>query len=49
MRAAFSYVLALAFAVAPAPAQTARPAPAPSREDVLRGAYGPHRANNDLL
>jgi aminopeptidase N len=53
MRAASYYVLALAFAVAPAPArtpaQTTRPAPAPSRADVLRGAYGPHRANNDLL
>src|SRR5215207_2058585 len=51
-------ILALTFAVAPAPARalsrTARPvpaqaAPAPSRADVLRGAYGPHRANNDLL
>jgi aminopeptidase N len=26
--------------------QTAQP---PSRADILRGAYGPHRANNDLL
>ena len=48
------YILALTFAVAPAFARTARPvtaqsAPAPSRADVLRGAYGPHRANNDLL
>ncbi|HEX8558154.1 MAG TPA: M1 family metallopeptidase [Pyrinomonadaceae bacterium] len=52
------YILALTFAAAPAPARalarTARPvavqaAPAPSRADVLRGAYGPHRANNDLL
>jgi aminopeptidase N len=47
-------VLALTFAVAPGLARTARPAPAqaapaPSRADVLRGAYGPHRANNDLL
>jgi aminopeptidase N len=28
---------------------TAQTAPAPTRADVLRGAYGPHRANNDLL
>jgi aminopeptidase N len=53
-----SYILALTFAAAPAPARalarTVRPvnaqaAPAPSRADILRGAYGPHRANNDLL
>jgi aminopeptidase N len=25
------------------------PAPAPSRADILRGAWGPYRANNDLL
>ena len=52
------YVLALTFAVAPAPAQslartvqsvTTQAAPAPSRADILRGAYGPYRANNDLL
>ncbi|MCA1621170.1 MAG: hypothetical protein LC795_18055 [Acidobacteria bacterium] len=51
-------VVALAVAVALFPArarpQTSRPvtaqaAPAPARADVLRGAYGPHRANNDLL
>jgi aminopeptidase N len=48
------YLLTLTFAVAPAPAgalaQTARPANAqPSRADILRGEYGPLRANNDLL
>jgi aminopeptidase N len=33
------------------PAQTAPPAapPAPTHSDILRGAYGPYRANNDLL
>ena len=46
MRAALYFIIALTFAVAPALAQTAQ---APSRADVLRGAYGPHRANNDLL
>src|SRR3712207_733516 len=48
MRAAFCYILALTFAVAPA-LVNAQTAPPPSRADVLRGAYGPHRANNDLL
>jgi hypothetical protein len=28
---------------------TAQAAAAPGRADILRGAYGPHRANNDLL
>ena len=28
---------------------TAQAAPAPTRADILRGAYGPYRANNDLL
>ncbi|MET0647458.1 MAG: M1 family metallopeptidase, partial [Pyrinomonadaceae bacterium] len=37
---------ALARTVQPVTAQTA---PAPSRADILRGAYGPYRANNDLL
>jgi hypothetical protein len=45
-------------AVALLPAQTSQPAAAPntpsklaepSRADILRGAYGPYRANNDLL
>jgi len=31
---------------APQPAQTS---PAPTRADILRGEYGPYRANNDLL
>ena len=49
-----NYILALTFAVAPALARTVQPVtaqavPAPSRADILRGAYGPYRANNDLL
>jgi len=32
----------------PAPPQPAAPA-APTRADILRGEYGPYRANNDLL
>src|SRR6202451_1984326 len=33
-----------------APASATPPAPvAPTRADILRGAYGPYRANNDLL
>ncbi len=32
----------------PAPA-TAQAIPAPTHADILRGAYGPYRANNDLL
>ena len=32
------------------PATTPAPAPAPvTRADILRGAYGPYRVNNDLL
>src|ERR1035441_9501066 len=30
-------------------AQTAPPPTAPTRADILRGEYGPYRANNDLL
>ena len=43
--------LTAAFVLAPARAltQTDRPSAAPERADILRGAYGPHRANNDLL
>lgn len=35
----------------PRPPAAAQPAPLrpPSRADILRGEYGPHRANNDLL
>ncbi len=33
-------------AAVPQPSQTP---PAPTRADILRGAYGPYRANNDLL
>jgi aminopeptidase N len=29
--------------------QAAQTPPAPTRADILRGAYGPYRANNDLL
>ena len=39
---------ATAWPETPATAQTAATA-APTRADILRGAYGPHRANNDLL
>ena len=31
------------------PAQTSQESTAPTRGDVLRGEYGPYRANNDLL
>jgi aminopeptidase N len=42
-------VLLLTCAAAPLPAQTP-PAPAtPTHADILRGEYGPYRANNDLL
>jgi aminopeptidase N len=44
-------LLALAFrAPAQAPRQQSAPVPSePSRADILRGEYGPWRANNDLL
>jgi aminopeptidase N len=42
----FSCLLMLVFTI-PIAAQT--PAQQPSRADILRGAYSPHRANNDLL
>lgn len=42
-------LLALTICVAQAFAQTAQPASGPRRADMLLGAYGPHRANNDLL
>ena len=38
--------------LAPLFAQTAQPSPpvrVPTRADILRGEYGPYRANNDLL
>ena len=51
--------LAIAFGAAALSAQTAQPAgtpattpaapAAPTRADILRGEYGPYRANNDLL
>jgi dipeptidyl-peptidase 4 len=42
---------AVAGAPAPAPAVLGATAPpaAPTRADILRGGYGPYRANNDLL
>jgi aminopeptidase N len=45
------FLLALVFrAPAQAPQQQSAPAPSePSRADILRGEYGPWRANNDLL
>jgi aminopeptidase N len=33
----------------PAPEPPAPPRPTPTRAQILRGAYGPYRANNDLL
>ncbi len=46
------FLLAVRF-LAPLFAQTAQPAPPPARvpthADILRGEYGPYRANNDLL
>lgn len=51
-------ILGLAFAFVPTPARAlsrpdtranAQAANAPTRADILRGAYGPYRANNDLL
>jgi len=49
-RKAVSLVAAILALAATAHAQPALPAsPAPTRADVLRGEYGPYRANNDLL
>ena len=45
-------VLACALGAAALSARPAQPPPAPAaptRADILRGAYGPYRANNDLL
>ncbi|MGD0498438.1 MAG: M1 family metallopeptidase [Bryobacteraceae bacterium] len=42
-------LLTLTGAAPALPAQTAQPTGAPARADLLRGAYGPYRANNDLL
>src|ERR1700677_5061033 len=42
-------VLLLSCAAAPLPAQTLRAPAAPTHADILRGEYGPFRANNDLL
>jgi aminopeptidase N len=39
----------LACAAASLPAQPPRAPAAPTHADILRGAYGPYRANNDLL
>jgi hypothetical protein len=45
-RKQMSAVLLLACTATPLPAQTP---PAPTHADILRGEYGPYRANNDLL
>src|SRR5580692_8661956 len=42
-------VFLLASAATSLPAQTPREPAAPTHADILRGAYGPYRANNDLL
>jgi aminopeptidase N len=44
-----SAVLLLTCAAAPLPSQTPREPAAPTHADILRGGYGPYRANNDLL
>jgi aminopeptidase N len=41
-----AFVIALS---ATLPAQTSQDAARPTRADILRGEYGPYRANNDLL
>jgi aminopeptidase N len=41
-----AFVIALSAVL---PAQTSQESTAPTRADVLRGEYGPYRANNDLL
>ena len=43
---ATAFVIALSAAL---PAQTSQDPAAPTRADILRGEYGPYRANNDLL
>jgi len=44
-----SAVVLLTCAAAPLPAQTPPVPAAPTHADILRGEYGPYRANNDLL
>jgi aminopeptidase N len=44
-----SAILLLTCAVAPLLAQTPREPAPPTHADILRGEYGPYRANNDLL
>ena len=46
MFAVAAFVIALSAAL---PAQTSQESTVPSRADILRGEYGPYRANNDLL
>src|ERR1035438_8482146 len=43
------FVLACVAAVLSAQTASPPPPPAPTRADILRGEYGPYRANNDLL
>src|SRR4051812_7203806 len=45
----FRCVLVAGLAAASAVGQTGQPSPAPSHANILRGAYGRYRANNDLL
>jgi aminopeptidase N len=46
----FSQLLTVAALIAAVTALSAQPpAATPTRADILRGAYGPYRANNDLL
>src|SRR5450759_653715 len=45
----FSQLLTVAALIAAVTALSAQPPAAPTRADVLRGEYGPYRANNDLL
>jgi len=50
VRSSVSAVAAFVIALsAVLPAQTSQESTAPTRADVLRGEYGPYRANNDLL
>ena len=49
MMQSLSFVTALACLAATLPAQNPQTPAAPTHANVLRGAYGPYRANNDLL
>jgi aminopeptidase N len=49
MMRSLSLVMAVASLAGPLPGQNPQAPPAPSHANILRGAYGPYRANNDLL